>query len=329
MTWLLALLLVQERIERAVDPAAKPVVAFVSRSPSPGLIVALHGTGGDGPNFARMFPIDKIVAAGYIIAFPTSIQGAWSTGSSGGTRETLRKDLAQIRALLDSFNREFRIHPDRIHFIGYSAGGLMSCTIAGLVADFDDYRIRSACAHSGATSGRARPERAKETTVWVLNGSEDKPHLEGSKAMCRMFQDAGYDATHTVVPGKGHSFPLVPWDQTIAWWMKLDAASPEQAKLRRALDRAASCLKQKNYGQAYQALQEAKSAACDRGPRILKAIEAELQKIDDEAARLLSEAAALKDKDPAQAKKRLKEMSQRFAKTPYAEQAAQALSAIP
>jgi predicted esterase len=322
-------LLVQERIERQVDPAAKPVVAFIARAPSPGLIVALHGTGGDGPNFARMFPIDKITAAGYIIAFPTSIQGAWSTGSSGGTRETLKKDLVQIRALLDSFNKEFKIHPDKIHFIGYSAGGLMSCTIAGLVPDWDDYRIRSACAHSGATSGRARPERAKETTVWVLNGSEDKPHLEGSKAMCQMFKDAGYDATHTTVPGKGHGFPLVPWDQTIAWWMKLDAASPEQAKLRRALDRAASCLNQKNYGQAYLALQDAKAAAADRGPRIQKIIDADLKRIEDEAKRILSEAAAAKEKDPAKAKKLLKEMSNRFAKTPYADRAAEALSAIP
>jgi predicted esterase len=321
--------LAQDRIEKKVHPEAKPVLAFLPKVASPGLIVGLHGTGGSGPGFAGSFPLAKICGAGYIVAFPTSIQGAWSTAQTNGTPDSRKKDLDHLKALFDTFTREFAVHPDKIHFIGFSAGGMMSCQATAVAPELDGYRIRSVCAHSGGFGGPpAKPSRAKETSVWVLNGSLDSGHAASSKTMCEMFQKAGYDARYQEVPGKGHVFPLVPFDEILAWWQKLDRDAPDLGRIRASLDRGRQELNRKSYGSAYRSFEDAKKEAAGKAERLLKEAEEGLASIEREARRSLEEAESKKEKDPAAAQKILKEMTTRFARTPYADEAKKRLAEL-
>lgn len=321
----------QERVEKKCHDEAKPVVAYIPRgNPAPGMVVALHGTGGSGPMFAASFPVGAIVGAGYIFAAPTSIQGAWSTATSGGTAETRKKDLDQLKNLFEWLTKEYNVHPDKIHLIGYSAGGMMSCYVTGVATELDAWRIRSVCAHSGGLGGLlAKASRAKETSVWVLNGERDTGHAGPSKDMADMFIKAGYvDARYQVVPGKGHDFPLVPFSEILAWWQKLDRDAPDVPRIRAALDRGRKALERKNFGAAYAAFQEAKKEAAGKSERLAREAEEGLAKVEEEAKSRLAEAEAKREKDPAAAKKILKEMLSQFARTPYADEAKKRLAQI-
>ncbi|HLG42755.1 MAG TPA: dienelactone hydrolase family protein, partial [Planctomycetota bacterium] len=263
----------QNRVERKIEGSDKPVVAYTSNGggAQPGLILALHGTGGSGPQFAGGFPIQQICSAGYVIVFPTSIQGAWGTQQTGGTPEGREKDETYIRAIVDSFVKEFNVHPDKIHFIGYSAGSMFSARVITSNA-LDGYRIRSFCGHSGGytSKGRAREDRAKETSVWVLNGSRDTAHAEYSKNMHDMFKDAGYDAKYQVIDGAGHSFPLVPFPEILKWWQGLDKGAPDYTKIAGALKRGNDALERRQFGAAHKAFDEAKKAAEAKSDRMTK-----------------------------------------------------------
>jgi len=323
-----AALWAQNRIERKIEGSDKPVVAYAPAGggPQPGLILALHGTGGSGPQFAGGFPIQQICAAGYVIVFPTSIQGAWGTQQTGGTPEGREKDEQYIREIVDSFVKEFNVHPDKIHFIGYSAGSMFSARVITSNA-LDGLRVRSFCGHSGGytSKGKAREDRAKETSVWVLNGSKDTAHAEYSKNMHDMFKDAGYDAKYQVIDGAGHSFPLVPFSEILKWWQGLDKGAPDYAKITAALKRGIDAFERKQFGAAYKAFEDAKKAAVPKSDRMTKEADEGLAKIAAEANRLLEEA---KGKDPEQAKRLLKEMVKAFAKTPHADEAQKELDSI-
>jgi predicted esterase len=323
----------QNRIERKVEGSDAPVLAFApagGAASQPGLILALHGTGGSGPRFAGGFPIQQICSSGYVIVFPTSILGAWGTIQTGGTPDGQERDLKFLRAVVDSFTKEFNVHPDKIHFIGYSAGSMFSCRTTCSNA-LDGIRVRSICGHSGGYTSRglAPASRAKQTSVWILNGSRDTAHAEWSKNMCDMFKDAGYDAKYQVVEGAGHSFPLVPFSEIIAWWKRLDKDAPDYGRIAAALKRGNDALGRRQFAAAHRAFEEAKKAAEEKSERLGREANDGLAKVAAEAQRMLDEAAAAGEKDPDQARKILREVLKLFAKTPHAEAAQKALDAIP
>lgn len=316
-------LFAQQAIEKKVHDRARPVVAYIPKTQAPGMIVALHGVHSSGPAFAGSFPIGALVNAGYIVVFPTSIQGAWS-----GVGDSLKEDLRQLRNLFDTFTKEYNVHPDKIHIIGHSAGGMMSCFLVGAASELDGYRIRSVCAHGGGFSaGPPLTSRVKETRLWVLCGERDE-RAAAVKEMADNFIRAGFDTKYQVVPGKGADFPLVPFSEMLKWWQDLDKDAPDYAKIRAALDRGAKELQAKNFGAAYLAFQEAKKAGSG-SESIVKEAEAGLAKVEQEAKRLLAEAKSLQEKDPKAAKKMLREIAARFARTPHADAAKKALDAIP
>jgi predicted esterase len=319
----------QQRVEKRIPGHDQAVLAFIPNHPAPGLILALHGTGGSGPRFAGAFPAQQIAAAGYIIAFPTSLQGAWGTQATGGTPEGRKKDTAFVTAIVETFLKEHNVHPDKIHLIGYSAGSMFSSSTVAWGDAFQGIRIRSVCAHSGGFTNKshARADRAKETSVWVLNGSRDTAHDAPARNMYEAFKEAGYDAKFQEIPGAGHSFPLVPMAQILKWWQELDKDAPDYSRIQGSLKRGNDELKRENYGAAYRHFSDAKEAA---GPAEKLAAQAEegLAKVAAAAKGALEDAKAQVEENPAQAKKLLRDMLKRFARTPYADGAKAALDAI-
>ncbi len=314
----LLLLIAQNRVDKAIPGYDKPVVAFLPQGAAqPGLVFALHGTGGSGERFAGSVNAPAIAQAGYVVVCPTSLQGAWGTIATGGTPEGHKKDADFLQAIADVFSRDHNIHPDKIHFIGYSAGSTFSCMLVAHLNGLPKYRIRSICGHSGGLTakGRAPENRSKETSVWILNGTADTGHVKESKNMADTFKESGYDCKYQEIPGAGHIFPLVPMAEIIQWWKTLDKDAPDYSKIKRARD----LMSKKLYAQAYKAFEEAKIG------RMTKDAEAGLSEIADLAAKLLADAKA-KEKD--QAKKALKDLIRQFAKTPHADAAQRALDEL-
>ncbi|MHC4607522.1 MAG: alpha/beta hydrolase family protein [Planctomycetota bacterium] len=250
------------RVEKKIKGYKKSVLAFVpgdyAKSKTWGLVLCMHGTGMSGPGIARSCSVAKINEAGYILACPTSLQGAWGTATSGGTKQDKENEAKYLRAILDAFTKDYSIHPDRIHFIGYSAGSTIAAHIVAYSSHFKGVKIRSINCHSGGytSAGAAPAARAKETAVWVLNGSRDTGHDQPARTMCGMFQKAGYDARFQEVQGKGHSFPLVKWDEIVGWWKKLDEVARDWDKYQAKLKKAQGLAKKRKYGAAYKACED-------------------------------------------------------------------------
>jgi predicted esterase len=310
---LILLVLGQGSVEKKIPGYDKPVLAFIPNHPQPGLVMALHGTGGSGPQFARGIGAQAITNAGYIVVCPTSLLGAWGSIATGGTPEGRKKEVDFIKAILDTFTKEYNVHPDKIHFIGYSAGSMFSCSLVAFSNGPEGHRVRSICGHSGGFTSKSRaPEaRAKETSVWILNGSKDTTHAELSKNMFQAFKDSGYDAKYQEIPGAGHSFPLVPMSEILAWWQSLDKTAGDYAKIKKGNE----ALEKKNYPQAYAAFMDAKK---DKSERVVNLAEEGLAKIAQEANRRIADAKA---KPSEEAKKLLQDIAKQFAKTPHADAA--------
>ena len=101
--------------------------------PSP-LIIALHGIGGSGENFANSRLFEALAEReGFVTVYPTAIEGQWNYGRplirpmpmAGG--ETV-DDVGFLRQLIDNLIERKIADPARIYVMGVSRGGMMAFT---------------------------------------------------------------------------------------------------------------------------------------------------------------------------------------------------------
>lgn len=98
------------------------------------LVLALHGTGGDGVRL-RGFLGGALEAAaaerGWIVAYPEAVGGVWRDCrlEAGGSRGDV-DDVAYIRALVRRLGDTRRADASRVYVLGYSGGGHMAFRLA-------------------------------------------------------------------------------------------------------------------------------------------------------------------------------------------------------
>lgn len=81
-------------------------------------IIALHGKGDNGPDFAEA---TGLVRAEAVVAAPTGRGLAWSPAPYAAA--TLDEDAARIDALVDDLIAAHDVDPSRVYLVGFSNGG--------------------------------------------------------------------------------------------------------------------------------------------------------------------------------------------------------------
>ena len=122
-----------ERTYRAYIPAS------LSSSVRPPLLFALHGASGDGDSFAPVIGLDALAEAnGFIAVYPDGYHQTWNAGRCCGDAVIQGAgDVAFIRALINTFEADARLHvdPNAIFVSGFSLGGMMAYRLGCELSD--------------------------------------------------------------------------------------------------------------------------------------------------------------------------------------------------
>lgn len=110
-------------------------------------IIALHGKGDTGPDFAEA---TGLVRADAVVAAPTGRGLAWSPAPYAAA--TLDEDAARIDALVDDLIADHDADPARIYLVGFSNGG-------GLAVSLSTISDRFAGVATVAAAVRATPDQ--------------------------------------------------------------------------------------------------------------------------------------------------------------------------
>jgi len=157
---------------------------LVSPSPDPGrrgvetrrgvpLVIAFHGSGGDGLWMAEASGLARLaVKEGFAAVFPDGIDGTWADGR--GTTPAERAgidDVGFVKALVGYLAGRGEVDPDRVYAAGFSNGGMF---IQRLLLEWPE-GIRA-----GAAVGGTLPENLQDTSsrgnsrpLLMIHGTSD------------------------------------------------------------------------------------------------------------------------------------------------------------
>jgi predicted esterase len=299
-----------------------------SQSKKWGLIVGLHGAGQPAGSYLGGWT-RLLGSGGYIMVSPQSCTGGgvWNIDGKGDNA----KECEYILKIVEKLLKEYDLNPEMIHVNGFSAGSAMCAVGVAGDSSFRKFKQKSFVGFSGGFQGKmsANADKAKETKVRIYNGSADAGHVDPSKFMYQAFKDAGYDAEHIVVPGKGHTYPLVNHKEIINWYATLDKASRKKGEYVKLASQAEETFKKKDYAKAkklYEKLQkDAGTDLKDLAEKAKKGLE-EIEKTQQEAIKKIEELKAAGDKEKLA--EYCKEVSKQFSKMDAADKAKEALKGI-
>lgn len=125
-----------------------------SRSEARGLlplVLAFHGSGGDGPWMAEASGLARLAAReGFAAVFPDGFAGTWADGR--GTTPADRAgidDVDFVKVLVRQLGEMLRVDPERVYAVGFSNGGMF---VQRLLLEWPEgFR-------AGATVGATLPE---------------------------------------------------------------------------------------------------------------------------------------------------------------------------
>ena len=150
------------------------------------LVVALHGSGGNGASMAKMTGFDALAdKEGFIAAYPDGLVSktrGWNSlfGTiSGGTGPLSDDvdDVALFRSLLDRLHDSYHTDPARIFVCGHSAGGYMSYRLAIELAD----RIAAAGIVNGSLGIKSLDGKPVAVTIPKPTASISLIHICGAQ----------------------------------------------------------------------------------------------------------------------------------------------------
>lgn len=162
------------------------------------LLIAFHGTPGNGPGMRISTGLDEIAdREGWLIAYPNGVGGSWGAGClcSDADLDGI-DDVDFVDRLIRRVHDEYSVDDSRLYSVGFSAGGIMSYRVACDLSD--TFAAVASVASSMTWAQRETCETADPIPVLAMIGTDDQA-----------FPWLGSGLT------AGHSIPI---DSTFSFW---------------------------------------------------------------------------------------------------------------
>jgi len=124
--------LVSVRIDDVNRTANLYVPANYNAKADAPLVLAFHGSPGNGPGMRISTGLDEIAdKEGWLMAYPNGSGGGWAAGCNCSDPDFAGvDDVDFIRRLIARINDEYPVDKERIYAVGFSMGGVMSYRLA-------------------------------------------------------------------------------------------------------------------------------------------------------------------------------------------------------
>ena len=199
-------------------------VVYIPRNYSPEkryrLLVALHGTGGNGANYLHVWLPWVQKREDIILAAPTITDEPW-----GGSRTA----HSHVHTLIRHLTQEYAIDHDRISMGGMSMGGYAAFRIgcfradrfAGLICRvhgpiFQPPRGQSAKSDGSNLEPRFLENLSNTPVYWIVGQKDPGISIELMRRGHEKLKELKYDVTFIEKPG-GHEFYLEENDNLLKW----------------------------------------------------------------------------------------------------------------
>lgn len=194
------------------------------------LLIAFHGTPGNGPGMRISTGLDEIAdSKGWLIAYPNGLNGEWAAGCLCSNADLAGvDDLRFVTQMIGRIKNEYTVDPERIYSVGFSAGGIMNYRVA---CDLGETFAAAASVASSMTWAQVEScEPSRPVPVFAMLGTDDQAFP---------WQGSGLVA--------GHSMPI---DSTFSFWShrnqcsaiaQSDYEAPKEAGLDVRRDRYSGC----------------------------------------------------------------------------------------
>jgi len=210
-----------------------------------GIMICLHCN--SGTPATALAPWAKIVVKdGVMCVAPSSVNGSvnpWQDKEQDG--------IEYIKALVDHLAGKYRIDRKRIYCSGYSAGACHTMRIGIPNSDF----FAGLIGYSGSSMQGIGP---RKIPVVSIHGTSDRTiPIDDTIRMHNDLEAAGWPHKLFKIEGGGHQYNAKYDGEAWEFVKKNPPKDPPELIAKRAMEEGEKELKEKNYGKAYEAFQEA------------------------------------------------------------------------
>ncbi|TET37524.1 MAG: hypothetical protein E3J72_05670 [Planctomycetota bacterium] len=215
------------------DGRSQPYTLYIPANYNPAnagsLMIALHGAGGSGHNFARAW---QTVAdnVNLVVAAPTmTAAGRWWSGGNDIVGLVQRDVLLSVA-----------VDPNRVFLTGFSNGG-HGAWFTGL---HEPWRFAGVIPMAGTPTTELQITdnnfliNANSTPFYVWHGEKDSViPVARTRAAVKEMKKRGYPVHYEEVPGRGHQLALMTDFPPVAKWMEKQKRKPFPNKIDFYCDR--------------------------------------------------------------------------------------------
>jgi polyhydroxybutyrate depolymerase len=168
--------------------------AYKSNQPAP-LLIALHGTGGNGNAMKQQTGFNQLAEQkGFIVVYPDGVKQHWD--ARRGNQPETTNDVGFITALIDDLENRYSIDRRRIYATGFSNGGTFTYRLACELSDkIAAIAVVSATMPANLTS---RCQTTKPLPVLLIHGTKDEaiPYATAGRGLLSVPDTFKYWSTH-------------------------------------------------------------------------------------------------------------------------------------
>ena len=139
------------------------------------LVLAYHGSGGDGANMAALTQFDALAdREGFAVAYPDAVSKNWNDGRevvSIFSQVSNVNDVGFTEAVIKDIERQRSIDPHRIYATGFSNGGIFVHLLASKLSD----RLAAIAPVGGGIAEPVAPnfKPTSPLSVFIIHGMAD------------------------------------------------------------------------------------------------------------------------------------------------------------